>query len=364
MERKRMVVKIGSSSLANREGGIAFDWLERFSQAIAHLHNQGHELILITSGAVAAGFQRVGYATRPVTTEKKQAAAAVGQGLLMEAYQHAFMKEGITVGQLLLTRESFQEEHQYNNAYATLQELLKRRILPIINENDSIAVEELTFGDNDWLASLVAGLLRADALALLTDINGVYDRHPHHPDAHKKETIGSITAEMLTQADSHRSTLGSGGMRAKLEAARNAQTFGIQTFIGKGDDPRGLQAIMEGNGDGTYVYAKPNHLWPKEKQWVGIYSPVEGNLVIDEGAKDALLYDGKSLLSVGVRDVQGTFSKGSVVAVFDEAHEPVGKGRATIGADDMRTRLSEQPAVTYIHRDHWVSTSKGSVFSE
>ncbi|SDI65999.1 glutamate 5-kinase [Natribacillus halophilus] len=364
MERKRIVVKIGSSSLAHREGGIAISHLTQYSKAIAHLHRQGHDLIFITSGAVAAGFQRIGYATKPVTTEKKQAAAALGQGLLMEAYQHAFMQEGIGVAQLLLTRESFQQEHQYTNAYDTLQELLKRRIIPIINENDSIAVEELTFGDNDWLASLVAGLTRADTLILLTDVNGVYDRHPHHPDTRKINRIETVTPEMLTEADQHRSTLGSGGMRSKLEAARNAQSFGIETFIGKGNDAHALQAIIQGEGDGTYVSAISEHAWPKEKQWVGIYSPVEGEIVIDDGAKDALLYGGKSLLSVGVRHIHGSFTKGSVIAVFDEVHEPVGKGRAALSATDMRSVLNRQPATIFIHRNHWVSTSKGSVFSD
>ncbi|MBB6449407.1 glutamate 5-kinase [Geomicrobium halophilum] len=367
MKRKRIVVKIGSSLLANRDGGIAIDRLEQFSSAIANLQKEGLELVFITSGAVAAGFQRVGYATRPVTTEKKQASAAVGQGLLMEAYQHAFMQEGIGVAQLLLTRESFQQEHQYNNAYATLQELLKRRIIPIINENDSIAVEELTFGDNDWLASLVAGLIKADTLILLTDVNGVYDRAPKHPNAHKMERIENVSSELLSQAGSQQSTFGTGGMRSKLEAARNAQSFGIETFIGKGDDLIALKAIIRGEGDGTYIPAATHQGWPKEKQWVGIYSPVEGELYIDDGAREALLYGGNSLLSVGIRDVQGSFDKGAVVAVFDESHQPVGKGRAAKSSEEMRHLLNDhknQSAGICIHRNHWVSTKKGSVPSE
>ncbi len=178
MKKQRIVVKIGSSSLADSHGGISKEQLSDHVAALARLKEEGHEVLLITSGAVAAGFSALGYPSRPVTIKGKQAAAAVGQSLLMQAYTEEFRKYGIVTAQLLLTRSDFSRKEQYSNAYATLGELLKRSALPIINENDSISLEELTFGDNDMLSALVSGLVSADILMIFTDVNGLYDKNP------------------------------------------------------------------------------------------------------------------------------------------------------------------------------------------
>ncbi|GAK14247.1 LOW QUALITY PROTEIN: glutamate 5-kinase [Geomicrobium sp. JCM 19039] len=355
MKKGRLVVKIGSSSLAKRNGSIDHKSLINYANAVSHLHASGYEVVLISSGAVAAGFQKIGYRTRPITTVKKQAAAAVGQGLLMEAYEKAFSKNTIAVAQLLLTRESFVVEEQYDNAYATLEELLRRGVVPIINENDSIAIEELTFGDNDWLSSLVAGLIRADMLILLTDVNGVYNKHPSSPDAVRYSTITDVTDDLYEQTASTRSTLGTGGMRSKLEAAKRAQQLGIRTFIGQARDTRSLEDAVHSNGDGTYVDAGHTP-WTKGKQWVGLHSPVEGAIMIDNGAKQALLHDKKSLLTVGIVDVIKTFPEGAVIDVCDQDGHTIGRGRSAVSSDQIKTTHYNQLC---IHRNHWVSYVNG-----
>ncbi|PEI90186.1 glutamate 5-kinase [Bacillus pseudomycoides] len=197
MKKQRIVIKIGSSSLAANQGGISGEQLSDHVAALARLKQEGHEILLITSGAVAAGFSALGYPGRPVTIKGKQAAAAVGQSLLMQAYTEEFLKYGIVTAQLLLTRSDFSRKEQYSNAYATLSELLDRSALPIINENDSISVEELTFGDNDMLSALVSGLVSADMLMIFTDVNGLYDRNPQkNPDAKKYYFLPDVTEEI------------------------------------------------------------------------------------------------------------------------------------------------------------------------
>ncbi|EZH67132.1 hypothetical protein DH09_04145 [Bacillaceae bacterium JMAK1] len=361
MNTKRIVIKIGSSSLAKRDGGIAHERIVHYSRAIGQLHQLGYEIILISSGAVAAGFQKIGYRTRPTTTAKKQAAAAVGQGLLMEAYEKAFLKQSIAVAQLLLTRSTFSHEEQYNNAYQTLAELLKRRVIPIINENDSIAIEELTFGDNDWLSSLVAGLLNADQLLLLTDVDGVYNAHPSQPDAKRIERLNVITDSFINEMDDKRSSLGTGGMKSKLEAAKRAQSLGINTFIGRAESEDELIQAVKGNGKGTYVERQLT-TWTKNHQWVGIHSEIEGRIMIDDGAKDAMLYRGKSLLAVGIKKIEASFEKGAIIAVYDRDGLLVGKGRSALSSNELET--ANETSLVCIHRDHWVSHQKGRMIDE
>ncbi|WP_236687334.1 glutamate 5-kinase, partial [Geobacillus sp. ZGt-1] len=221
MKRQRVVVKIGSSSLTDPKGGLCHDKLFDHVEAIAYLKQLGHDVILITSGAVAAGFGPLGYPARPTTIAGKQAAAAVGQSLLMQAYSSAFAQFGFTAAQLLLTRSDFYSRERFRNLFATITTLLENGAVPIINENDSVSIEELTFGDNDMLSALVAGFLHADALILLTDINGLYDANPKtNPQAKKYAFLPEITDEMIEAAGGIGSAVGTGGMRSKLLAAR------------------------------------------------------------------------------------------------------------------------------------------------
>ena len=249
MKKQRMVVKIGSSSLTNHQGEIDQAKFNDHIEALSQLQKAGHEIIVVSSGAVAAGFARLGYSSRPLTIKGKQAAAAVGQGLLMQSYIEKFSAHGIVPAQILLTRIDFSNRERYRNAFATLTELLERGILPIINENDTVSVEELTFGDNDMLSALVSGFLHADQLIILTDINGLYESNPHkNPMAKRLDHLEQITDKLLEGAGDTGSKIGTGGMKSKLLAAKTANSLGVSVFIGTGEGPDKLLKILQGQG--------------------------------------------------------------------------------------------------------------------
>lgn len=251
MEKKRIVVKIGSSSLTDEHGKLSIEKLREHVDALARLKEHGHEVILISSGAVAAGCTGMGYLSRPDTVVDKQSAAAVGQSLLLQAYADECKKHSIIAAQLLLTKDL------YKNANATISKLLERNVLPIINENDSVSVEELTFGDNDMLSALVSGLVLADFLIILTDINGIYQDNPRtNPQAQKYLHLQEIPDELVDATSSDGSTVGTGGMKSKVEAARIALSLGVQVFIGSGTGSEKLVDIFQGKGDGTYIGMK------------------------------------------------------------------------------------------------------------
>ncbi|GGK36639.1 glutamate 5-kinase [Caldalkalibacillus thermarum] len=372
MGNGRIVVKIGSSLLANTRGGLCEQKLNEHVNALARLKQAGYEVVLISSGAVAAGFTLLGYPARPVTIQGKQAAAAVGQGVLMQGYTRAFARHGIVTAQLLLTRYDFSARDRYNNACATLTELLARGALPIINENDSVAVDELTFGDNDMLSALVSGLVHADLLIILTDIDGLYDADPRRSDKAKKYTfLPEITEELLAKAGQPGSKLGTGGMRSKIEAAKTALSMGVQVFIGTGQGEDKLLDIIEGKGNGTYIGASSRGGLKNRQQWIAFHSAVKGTITVDQGAAAALLERGKSLLPAGVTQVNGTFQAGDVVEVLNHKGERIGKGlvnyssvelqqiKGKSSAEAMQTtqRMMEE----VIHRDNWVSLEKERV---
>lgn len=368
MSKQRIVVKIGSSSLTNMKGGLSIEKLTEHANALAELTKLGHEVILISSGAVAAGFTKLGYPSRPVTISGKQAAAAVGQGLLMQGYEEAFGHHEIVVAQLLLTRNDFVSQEQYSNAYAVLTELLTRGVVPIINENDSTSVEELTFGDNDMLSALVSGLVHADFLAILTDINGLYDEDPRkNPLAKKYHFLPTIHDELLHQAKDTGSKVGTGGMRSKIEAAKTANSLGVNVFIGTGQGDAKLVDILLGKGDGTYIGSTTKKVVKNKKQWIAFHSTTTGKIVIDDGAVQALLTKGKSLLPVGIQEVSGTFKKGDVVEVVSIRGKVIGRGQVNYSSDELLSikgkESSEAKKTTNcqydeaIHRDHWITFS-------
>lgn len=358
MEKKRIVVKIGSSSLTNNKGELdELKFLDHIS-AIAALKKDGHEVVLVSSGAVAAGFRKLGYSSRPVTTKGKQAAAAVGQSVLIQAYNDHFAQHGVTIAQVLLTRSDFQHKLRYKNAYATLTELLERSILPIINENDTVSVEELTFGDNDMLSALVSGLVHADNLIILTDVNGLYTANPaKDPDAERIDVVAEITEEMLGFASGAGSKVGTGGMESKLGAAKHATTAGVEVFIGKGEGEQKLVNILNGAGDGTY-FKKYEKYMSMNKQWLSL-TAVAGKLFIDEGAVNALMTGGKSLLPAGIYAFEGSFNRGDVVEVYDR-HKCIGRGEIGYSAEELekaigkRTSEIEHSPIEVIHRNNWV----------
>ncbi|WP_102347128.1 glutamate 5-kinase [Bacillus sp. Marseille-P3661] len=372
MAKQRIVVKIGSSSLTNTNGGLSIEKLAEHVEALSLLKRFGHEVILISSGAVAAGFKGLGYPTRPVTIAGKQAAAAVGQGLLMQGYTEQFKKHNIVTAQLLLTRSTFSNKDQYNNAYSTLSELLKRDVLPIINENDSISVDELTFGDNDMLSALVSGLVHANFLVILTDVNGLYDQNPKdNPKAKKYNFLPEITDALFESASSSGSKMGTGGMKSKVEAARTALSLGVNVFIGTGEGSEKLVDILSGKGDGTYI-GHPNQAGVTNlKQWLSLHSKVAGVIEVDQGAVQALLEKGKSLLPAGVTNILGDFVAGDVVEVVSPKGEVIGRGEVNyssldlvkvkgLSTDEAKGMIDHDQSVV-IHRNQWVTLRKEKI---
>lgn len=363
--RKPVVVKIGSSSLTSAEGGLNPRQIEFFVSEINQLWNDGASPILVTSGAVAAGFRAIGYEQRPKLLHEKQAAAAVGQAILMQAYHEAFIRLDRTVAQILLTRSDFSDRERIHNAHMTIEALLNRSCLPIINENDTVSVGELKFGDNDSLSALVANLVKAGQLLIITDTDGLYTDDPRiNTSARKIERVDQISEELYQIAGGSGSSVGTGGMRSKIEAARIAMRGGIPVFVGKVNEHGDLLRAMKGQGKGTYFDTSLQSL-PMKKQWVGFHSIPRGTIEIDEGAVAALLTGGRSLLPAGVRGVSGDFHPGDVVEVVDQQQVIIGRGVvnystwqlqavAGLSLEEAKKRVNAHPAEV-IHRDEWVS---------
>ena len=358
MERKRVVVKIGSSSLTNTKGEIDEIKFTDHVAALAALKQAGHEVILVSSGAVAAGFRKLGYSSRPVTIKGKQAAAAVGQSVLIQAYSDEFARYDNIPAQILLTRSDFSDKQRYKNAYETLSELLERSIIPVINENDTVSVAELTFGDNDMLSALVSGLVHADQLIILTDVNGLYTANPGtNPDAQRISLIDEVTDEMLGFASGTGSKVGTGGMQSKLAAAKFAMNTGVDVFIGTGSGAQKCIEILEGHGDGTY-FKRNDKAIPTNKQWV-TFTKVSGKLFIDAGAVNALQNGGKSLLPAGIYAYEGQFERGDVVEVYDR-HTCIGRGEVLYSAKELEQAMGKRTdelthyPIEVIHRNQWV----------
>lgn len=364
---KRIVVKIGSSSLTDARGQLDEVKLNEHVAAIARLKACGYEVALVSSGAVAAGYSGLGYPSRPVTLAGKQAAAAVGQVELLNFYAKSFRQYGLTIAQLLLARQDFERREQMSHAYSTLTELLRRSVIPIINENDSVSLEELTFGDNDMLSALVSGLIHADFLAILTDVNGLYDKNPNFfPEAKRYNFLEQLPETLLESTSSASgSKVGTGGMKSKLMAAETALSLGVRIFIGKGTGTEKLMQIINGQGDGTYIGSGARHPSLKvAKQWIALHSQVSGKIEVDDGAAKALMHDGKSLLPAGIRSISGQFSAGEVIQIVDQNHKILGKGQVNYSSLQLNQikRLPSELAMNQIkgghpevvHRDNWV----------
>lgn len=367
MMTERIVVKIGSSSLTSEEGGLNRERIKYFASELASLHQGGNGVMLVTSGAVAAGFRQIGYATRPKAVHEKQAAAAVGQALLMQAYQEAFNGYGIVAAQILLTRADFSNRRRIQNALMTIEELLRLGIIPVINENDTVATDELVlkFGDNDSLSALVAAMTKAAKLVIITDMDGLYTEDPRkNPQAVKIERVNQISEDIMKLAGGAGSSVGTGGMRSKIEAARIAMRGGVHAFIGKVQQEGDLILAVGGNGRGTYFDTKLNSL-PMKKQWLGFHSMPQGRVAVDDGAVIALLEGGKSLLPAGVTEIQGEFLPGDVVEVTNRQGETLGRGVvnyaawqiqavAGLSTEEVKRRV-DVSRIEFIHRDEWIT---------
>lgn len=361
MSKKRIIVKIGSSSLTNDQGEIDQQKFSDHVHALAALRRANHEVVLVSSGAVAAGFARLGYVARPVTIKGKQAAASVGQSVLIQSYIEKFREFSIVPSQILLTRDDFAKRTRYKNAFSTITELLSRGVLPIINENDTVAVDELTFGDNDMLSALVSGFIHADQLIILTDINGLYNANPQiNPLAEKYDYLERITDGMVTAAGETGSKVGTGGMKSKLQAAKTAASLGVPVFIGCGSGTEKFLDILNGTGDGTYIASQSTGAINTNRQWIALHSETMGKIYVDQGAEEAILHHGGSLLPAGIGDVQGNFVRGDVVRVFGPSGL-LGKGEVNCSSSEVFEAIERHkkakpilPSVEVIHRNRWV----------
>lgn len=364
-QNKRIVLKFGSSSLTSPEGGLDPSKIEYFAREIATLHERGEEQIIVSSGAVAAGFRHIGYKSRPKQLHEKQASAAVGQALLMQAYHEALGKYNIRVAQILLTRSDFSNRKRIQNAWLTMQELLKKRIVPIINENDTVSVDELKFGDNDNLSALVANLVTARILAIITDIDGIYTDDPRrNPNAKKLKRIDQIDDYIWSIAGGAGTNVGTGGMRTKIEAAHIATRGGVPVFIGHAREAGDVVLAVDGSGNGTYFSTHENALSMK-RQWIGFHSEVRGTIKVDDGAAEALLRGGRSLLAAGVIGLTGEFHPGDVVEVVTQDGVTIGRGVVNydswqlqavqgLSSEEVMRRVDvARPEV--IHRDEWIA---------
>jgi glutamate 5-kinase len=348
---RRLVVKIGSSLIAKvvepgQSGlvaGLDYEAVERFAGAIAELRQEGREIVLVSSGAVACGMQRLGWQKRPHAIHELQAAAAVGQMGLVQAYETGFREHGLHAAQVLLTHDDLADRKRYLNARTTLRTLLALGAIPIINENDTVVTDEIKFGDNDTLGALVTNLVEADALVVLTDQAGLFTADPRrHPAATLVRDAIAGAPELEAMAGAAGSEFGRGGMLTKIVAAKRAARSGAHTVIAYGREPRVLQRLAAGEKIGTEIKAQTMTLAAR-KQWLADHLQVRGVLQLDAGAARALARDGKSLLAIGVTAVSGEFERGEVVACRDAEDREIARGLANYSAAETR-RIMRRPS--------------------
>lgn len=335
--KRKLVVKIGSSTLTRADGSADIDYLRVLASQIARVRQAGWGAVIVTSGAIAVGLNKLGIDKRPTDMPSLQAAASVGQGELAAAYAQAFAEFDLVTSLVLLTRRDTADRTAYLHARDTLNRLLELGIVPIVNENDTVSVEQIKFGDNDTLAALAACLIDADLMVILSDIDGLYDGNPNtNPDAKLIPHVECIGPELLAVAGGAGSTVGSGGMITKIKAARVLMVAGIPMIICYGRQPHVVEDAAAGKAVGTRFSAleKPHEITPR-KLWIALGDSARGAVVVDEGAKSALIGHGKSLLCVGVASVEGRFEAGDIVDIKDLAGHLFARGRAAFSADEV-----------------------------
>jgi glutamate 5-kinase len=309
---RRVVIKIGSGVISS-DAGLDGPRIEALCQDILDLRQRGFEVVVVSSGAVAAGKGDLGITGRPQTIPLKQAAAAIGQSRLMRTYKEAFRTHGVTVAQVLLTRDDLANRRRYLNARNTLMTLLEYGVVPIINENDTVVVDEIRFGDNDNLSAMVTNLVEAQLLVILSDVDGLYDRDPrHHADARLITEVERINEEIEAMAGEEEGPLGTGGMATKIKAAKRATLCGAGTAIINGRTPKNLRFLFDGHELGTYFLPARDPIAAR-KHWIAFTKKPRGKLLLDEGARAAIIDGGKSLLPSGVRQIEGEFDRGDAV---------------------------------------------------
>lgn len=324
---KRIVVKVGTSTITYSNGKRNFSQIDRLARELADLQNQGKEMILVTSGAVAVGVDRLGLKEKPSTIPGKQAAAAVGQGVLMHTYEKFFADYGQTVAQVLLTKTESLDRHRYTNSRNTFMELIRQRVIPIVNENDVVALDELKIGDNDNMSALVAGIVDADLVIILSDVDGLYTANPQtDPNAVLVHTVSEITPEIEASAGGAGSLRGTGGMATKIQAAKAATSSGIHLVIASGTEKNAIPGILNGEEIGTLFVSRENRLQFR-KRWLAFGARIMGSISVDKGCSDAVRKAGGcSILPAGITGVSGCFEAGSTVSVMDELGHELARG--------------------------------------
>lgn len=340
---KRLVVKVGSALVTADGAGLDHAAIARWALQIARLRASGHEVVLVSSGAVAEGMQRLGWTKRPSSTAALQAAAAVGQMGLVQVYESAFRAHGLRTAQVLLTHADTADRERYLNARSTLRKLLELEVVPVINENDTVVTDEIKFGDNDTLGALVTNLIEADCLIILTDQAGLYSADPRKDPNATLITQGLAgDAALEAMAGGTGSRFGTGGMITKVLAAKRAARSGAHTVIASGRDEDVLVRLAAGAVIGTLLAATAEPVTAR-KAWMADHLQVAGRLHLDAGAARALRTGGKSLLPVGVRDVEGEFARGALVACFDPDGREIARGLVNYGAAEAR-RIRGKPS--------------------
>lgn len=333
---KRVVIKIGSSVLTNESSEISEGLFDEIAREVSGIKSRGIEPILVSSGAIAAGMKKLGLREKPKDVLMKQAVAACGQSTLMWNYEKAFSAFGEGVAQILLTHDALSIRKRFLNARKTLFTLLEIGVIPIVNENDTIAVEEIVFGDNDKLAALVTNLVEADLLILLSDIDGLYSKDPtNHKDAELISIIDEIDERIEEIAGETLGRTTTGGMKTKIEASKTAAAFGIPTIIANGKRQNVLSEIFSGRETGTFLLPAKEKL-KSRKHWIAFTLKPSGEIVIDDGAKSAIVSFGKSLLPSGIRGVRGDFGIGELVKCVDERGVEVARGLISYSSDEIR----------------------------
>jgi len=364
-QAKRLVVKVGSSLVTNQGHGLDQSALARWAEQIAELKRRNRHVLLVSSGAIAEGMQRLGWSRRPRQLHELQAAAAIGQMGLVQAYESCFRTHDLHAAQILLTHDDLSDRRRYLNARSTLRTLLALNTIPVINENDTVAIDEIKFGDNDTLAALVTNLVEADALVILTDQPGLFTRDPRrYPDATLVTEAKAGDPELELMAGGAGSHIGSGGMQTKIRAAKRAARSGAHTVIASGREPDVLLRLTDGEMIGTQLIAETMTLAAR-KQWLADHLQVRGQLKLDAGAVKALVQDGKSLLPIGVYELSGDFERGEVVSCLDPDGHEVARGLVNYNAGETRrilrapsheieARLGYIDEPELIHRDNLV----------
>jgi glutamate 5-kinase len=366
---RRVVVKVGTSTLTHSNGKLNFSRIEGLVRELADAVNSGKQILLVSSGAVGAGMDRLGWKEKPRTIPEKQAAAAVGQGILMHTYEKLFGEYGQIVAQVLLTREDSVNRRRYTNSRNTLLTLLKFGVIPIINENDAVSIDELKIGDNDTLSASVAAIVDADALIILSDVDGVYSANPQtDPAARLLPEIGDVTPEIEAMCGGAGTMRGTGGMLTKMAAARMAMNSGIVMVIASGSRDGVVQSVLAGKPIGTLFPPRQNRLQFR-KRWLAFGARIKGRLMVDKGCAQALLTNGSSLLAAGIKAVEGSFEQGSTVSIVNQDGWEIARGLANYNTDDARKImgahtheitgiLGHKPYDEVVHRDNMVLLSR------